>query len=207
MLISHGKKFIFIHIYKNAGTSIIAALLPVAAPQWQISIGQLLRKLHIPNGFDVQPYHDHITAPQLIEKMGQDAFRSYFSFAFVRNPWDWQVSLYRYMLQEPAHGQHQLVKSLGSFEKYIEWRVAKETKFQRDFVFSPSGEKLVGFIGRFENLERDFRTVCSRIGVSTPLPRLNSSGLTPYQEFYTPRTRQMVERAFEPDILQFEYSF
>lgn len=206
MLISHSKKFIFIHIYKNAGTSITSALMPFCVNSLPDNINLVLKKLHILN-FDPQPYPDHIRASQLIKRMGKRAFNSYFSFAIVRNPWDWQVSLYRYMLQEPAHGQHQLVKSLGSFEQYIEWRIAKDLKFQRDFIYSFSGEKQVNFIGRFENLERDFQTVCSHLGISASLPKLNVSGSIPYQEYYTPRTREIVYQAFEPDISLFEYSF
>jgi len=44
------------------------------------------------------PYHPHITASELISKIGKEDFDSYFSFAIVRNPWAWQVSQCEYPL-------------------------------------------------------------------------------------------------------------
>ena len=47
MIISHSKKFIFIHIYKTAGTSISQALLPHARFIEKISLenDNLLKKI------------------------------------------------------------------------------------------------------------------------------------------------------------------
>lgn len=113
--------------------------------------------------------------------MGQAKFDSYFSFAFVRNPWDWQVSLYTFMLKNKNHYQHNLAKSFSGFTEYIEWRCREDVRFQRDFVFSKDGKQLVNFIGRFENLEKDFNYICSQIGISVILPKFNQSGHRPYE--------------------------
>ena len=206
MLLSRKRKFIFIHIYKNAGTSITSALLPFAANTWQRGANRILRKFHV-TLLDPRPYPAHSTAADLIRYMGRAAFDSYFSFAIVRNPWDWQVSLYAYMLRTPCQPQHELVKSFGDFDTYIRWRCKDEVRFQKDFVYSESGELLVDFVGRFESLERDFQYVCSRIGASPALPWENASGLGPYRQYYTDETRELVRRAFEPDISLFQYSF
>lgn len=206
MLLSRKKRFIFIHIYKNAGTSITSALLPFTASKGQRGINRILRKLNL-SAFDHRPYPTHSTASEIIKQMGQDAFDSYFSFAFVRNPWDWQVSLYSYMLKNTAQVQHELVKSFGNFDTYIRWRCAEEVRFQKDFVYSENGELLVNFVGRFENLERDFQYICSHIGISALLPRQNVSNMKPYQQYYTDETRELVRQAFEPDIALFQYAF
>ena len=206
MLISYKKKFIFIHIYKNAGTSITTALTPFAMNKWQRGLGRVLSKFNISLA-TAQQYASHIRAFELIDEMGKDVFKSFFSFAIVRNPWDWQVSLYTYALKEPAHHQHDLIKNLGSFDKYIEWRVANEVRFQKDFIYSKDGEQLVDFIGRFERLEEDFQTICSRIGIAASLPKLNVSNEQSYQHYYTDRTMKLVKDAFEPDISIFGYTF
>lgn len=209
MLISEKHRFIFIHIYKNAGTSITAALLPFATNIWLYRANSILRKygISIPHYVDPHPYEGHITASELISRIGQSTFRTYFSFAIVRNPWDWQVSFYTFMLRNTHHHQHELTKNFRNFDEYIKWRCTEELRYQKDFVFSPDGTKLVDFIGRYEQLEDDFRSICSRIGISTHLPRLNVSKMKPYRDYYNKETIELVQRTFAPDIELFGYSF
>ena len=209
MLISRKHNFIFIHIYKNAGTSIVSALRPFDA---QGRLGQLInqasKKINIPSPFfDPQPFHDHITASEMIDALGKELFDSFFSFAFVRNPWDWQVSLYKFMLKDTDHYQHELVKNLGSFEEYIKWRCENEVRYQKDFIYSEKNELLIDFVGKFENIDADFKKICSHIRVTATLPKLNVSNTEPYQQFYTDKTRDLVRRIYKPDIELFEYDF
>ena len=208
MLISEKYKFIFVHIYKNAGTSITHALIPFATSQWQWIAHEALKKAGIPSPFfEPHPFHKHITAPEIIEHLGLEIFDSYFSFAIVRNPWDWQVSLYKYMLKEKTHHQHGFVKELGSFEEYIKWRCSNEVRFQKDYIYSQDDKLLVNFVGKYENLDKDFNQICTRIGISAALPKLNVSNTRPYQDYYTEETEELVRQAFEPDITTFAYSF
>ena len=209
MLISNRHKFIFIHIYKNAGTSISDSLLPYAATQGEIFVYKVLRKLHLTKVSPWEPYGGarHLQAQEIIEHMGEEKFRSYFSFTIVRNPWDWQVSLYSYMLKNERHVQHEKIRRLGTFDNYIQWRCASEVRFQKDFVYSPDGELLVNYVGRFESLSHDFAEICKHIGIAATLPMLNVSNTKPYQSFYSNETRCMVAETFAPDIELFGYSF
>lgn len=205
MLISHKYKFIFVHIYKNAGTSISTALLPFITTKFQRFANRQLRKVGI--SYCDQPCTTHATASKIISVIGEKEFKSYFSFGIVRNPWDWQISLYHYMLQNPNHPQHKLAQGFKDFEDYLNWRCIKEVRFQKDFLCSQDGELLVDFVGKFETLDQDFQKVCKHIGISTCLPKVNVSNTISYQEFYTQRTQEMVRSVFEPDISFFDYSF
>ncbi len=204
MLISRQHNFVFIHIYKNAGTSITAALMPFATSKWRGLANRALRKYT--KYFDPRPFPSHIKASEMVDRMGRKSFDSFFSFAIVRNPWDWQVSLYQYMLKDTTHEWHDFTKRLGSFEKYIVWRCEEQVRFQKDFIYS-NGELLVDFVGRFETLNEDFEKICSRIGISASLPKLNVSNTKPYREFYSSETKELVRRAFDPDISLLEYEF
>lgn len=207
MLISKKHQFIFIHIYKNAGTSVTNALRPFAASQWKNQISRILNRFHISTQFGPQPFPDHSTASDIINIMGKDNFNSYFSFAIVRNPWDWQVSLYKYMLKNTAHHQHELAKGFGNFDEYIRWRCAEEVRFQKDFIYSEDGELLVNYVGRFETIDDDFEKICSHIGISASLPKLNVSNSKPYQDYYNKETEELVRKTFHTDITLFGYDF
>jgi hypothetical protein len=157
--------------------------------------------------FDPKRFPTHITSNELIEIIGKDGFESNFSFAFVRNPWDRQVSLYSFMMRKPNHHQHKLVKRLDTFDKYIEWRCAEEVRFQSDFICSSGGDILVDFVGRFEQIDDDFSDICARIGIFATLPKLNVSNTIPYQQFNNHATRELIRKTYAPDIELFGYNF
>lgn len=223
MLISQRHNFIFIHIPKNAGTSITRALMPFALSNFRLKMIFIQNKMtfslkgrfpgRLPNSWvnPGHPYDNHIGAPYIFRKIGRDVFKSYFSFAIVRNPWEQQVSLYTFGLKAKWHPSHEFYKGLRSFDDYIKWRcseeASEEVRYQKDFIYSEDGELLVSFVGHYERLERDFNFICSQIGISTSLPKLNVSNTKPYQEYYNVETKELVRRTFEPDIRLFEYDF
>lgn len=208
MLISRKKQFIFIHIYKTAGTSITKALMPFSASIWRRGAVKVLKKMNIPVPYlDPQPFPPHIKATEIINEIGTEEFKSFFSFAIVRNPWDWQVSLYNYMLRNTNHFQHELIKELNGFDEYIRWRCRGNASLQKDFIYSENNELLVDFLGKFEQINKDFQKICSQIGVSATLPKINVSNTIPYQEYYNDKTKELVRKTFEPDISLFEYKF
>ena len=206
MLISKKYRFIFIHIYKNAGSSITKALKPFAQSNWQKKANRIFKIFGI-SYFDPRPHPTHISAAELKSKMSKKRFESYFKFGIVRNPWDWEVSLYTYMLKKPKHPGHEIVKSFRNFEEYLERKYTKPAKYQKSFLFSDQNEQLVDFIGRFEKLDNDFNKICAHLGFTATLPRRNVSNTKPYQEYYNKRTIELVRKKLEPDIILFEYDF
>jgi len=210
MLISRKHKFLFVHVYKNAGMSISKGLSPFAVSRYQRETVRVLKQMRLPcpMRWDPTPYETHATASDLISLMGRAEFNSFFSFAVVRNPWDWLVSLYFYVLKKPDHHLHRLFKEQGSFQNYICWQCEGGLPLQKDFIFSQDGEQLVSFIGRYEELDRDFKHICMKVGVSADLPQLNVSRKTrSYKEYYDDRLVQMVREKYQPDIDLFDYRF
>jgi hypothetical protein len=214
MLISHKYRFIFVHVYKNAGTSISTALMPFA---FYNSIHRYLyliikKKLgkfgvRVPEKLNPEPCDGHGTAAQIMQVVGRDVFKSYFTFAVVRNPWDWQVSLYNFMLKTPTHHQHEQILGFKDFREYLLWRCREEVRYQKDFIYTADDKLLVDFVGRYENLTDDFQTICNRIGIHAELPKMNVSKSKPYQEYYTPETVELVRKTFDADIRLFGYDF
>lgn len=209
MILSRKHKFIFVHIYKNAGTSIKNALRPFVTTKMQRESVRALKRLRLPypQHWDLAPFHEHVQATELVAALGQSVFDSFFSFAIVRNPWDWQVSLYTSGLKYANQFQPDIVKDFRSFDEYIRWRCDQQVHYQKDFVLSDNDQQIVDFIGRYENLDQEFEYICSRIGVFARLPKLNVSKTHDYREYYCDKTIDLVNQAFEPDICAFGYDF
>lgn len=193
MLISHSHKYIFVHNYKVAGTSVHSALKASA------STGPSLLKKISKNYPKIYTYDfpAHSKASELKERLPKEMFDTYFKFGFVRNPWDWQVSLYKYMLLTKDHHQHQLVKSMNGFEEYIDWRINEDFHLQKEFFYDKDGTLLMDFIGKFENLSADFNTVCEKIGVRASLPHLKRSNEKDnLVKYYSEKTVNVAYKAF-----------
>lgn len=217
MLISHSHRFIFFHVAKTGGLSVREALLPYATEPEHFKIIRPPREIQgQPN-----PVYEmwqtlllHARAADARRALPPETFQSYFKFAFVRNPWDWHVSMYHFILREPAHARHALVRALGSFEGYVRWVVNEShpypkgaTKFQLDALCDSDRRLQVDEVGRYESLSEDFQRFCARLGIRAELPHLNRSAHHAYQAYYTPETRELIGTCFREDVQTFGYTF
>ena len=206
MILSHSRKFIFIHLYKTGGTSVRRCLERYDAGykphHWVKS------KLTPKPVFNSKIAHKHATAKAIRETVGADVFDRYFSFCFVRNPWAWQVSLYHYVLKNQSHDQYDLFKSFQGFDEYLAWRCDGNVQFQKDYLVDNQNKQIVKFIGRMETVNQDFETICEQLGLGPhALPHLNSSDSKGYRSFYDSKAETMLAEAFQPDIEMLGYEF
>jgi len=110
------------------------------------------------------------------------------------------------MLKLESHHQHNLIKSMKSFDEYIDWRVHNDLDLQKTFFYE-NDICLVDEIGKMENLKEDFEKICTKIGIDVKLPHLNSSRNDKnYMKYYTKNSIEMVNQAFREDIELFNYS-
>ena len=210
MEISYSHRFIFVHVYRVGGQSVSAALRPYSyVPRQYFARVPVLRRLRATQLFKLQEhYYGHIKAKELKAGLPPEIFDSFLKFAFVRNPWEWHVSIYHYVRQRTDHPDHELFTSFRGFEDYFDWRLnRKGVELQSEFILSDSGDLLVDFVGRYETLAQDFATVCSRIGIDGALPHNNRSTHRDFREYYTPETRDLVAEAYKDDIDFLGYEF
>ncbi|MTJ29320.1 sulfotransferase family 2 domain-containing protein [Aphanizomenon sp. UHCC 0183] len=217
MLISYSHKFIFFHIAKAAGSSIKEALQSYAQEPEKFKINRPQRML----GDKINPLYEiwesslwHAKAKDVQKEFSPEIYNSFYKFAFVRNPWDWQVSYYHFILKEKAHIRHELVKSMAGFEEYLKWVINTKnpfpkgaTKLQKEIITDSQGRLIVDYIGRYETLATDLNYVCQQLNLQTSLPYLNQSKHRNYQEYYNPKTIKLVEEHFQEDIALFGYTF
>lgn len=207
MIISHTKKkFIFIHIFKTAGTSFRKVLYPLANTRLQGHLRRFFLKMGL-DFYNPSPLRDHVTAQEVISLIGRNKFDSYLSFAVVRNPWDWQVSLYSYMLLNQEHPQHELMLRMKSFDDYIKWRCENEVRSQKEFLVDQCGKIVVKKILKFETLQNDYNKLSDELNITAKLPRLNKSDRRDYREYYNSESIEMVAKFFQEDIQMFNYKF
>lgn len=206
MLLNEQHKYIFIHVPKVAGVSI----------QYALS-----RAKGHPSNARTRTFYDHVTCRQLIHKIGEERFGSFFSFAFVRNPWDWMHSLYYFTLQHHLKRWENLVpyyKQLGfnnwvinEYEKWTmtmtPWHTKTEPYQQLDWLIDKEGKNAVSFIGRYETLATDFNYVCKQIKDNVALPHANRTNHSHYHEEYNQEAIDKVAKSFARDIEYFNYEF
>ena len=182
-MISHKHRFIFIEVPKTGTTTICSVLSS--------------------NCDAVQPCK-HLSIKKYKEKFSKET-SSYFKFAFVRNPWDRALSLYKYIVKTPKHYYHKQCLQFVNFSAYLRERPLLPQQY--DFL-SKHGKNQLNFIGKLENLQADFDIVCDKIGIpQQQLPHHNKTKHKHYTEYYDDETRQIVAEKYAKDIEYFNYKF
>jgi chondroitin 4-sulfotransferase 11 len=140
-------EYLFIWINKTAG----------------VSIAKLL-------GIDKDVYN-HYTASELRDILGSSSFENAFKFCFVRNPWDKVVSEFRFRIwtyqneltEDSSFADWVRSTYVDNDPKYYGW--PKMFLPQLEWITDEKGDIIVDFVGRFENLQADFDTVCDEINL------------------------------------------
>jgi hypothetical protein len=217
MLLSLKYKFLFVHIAKTGGTSIRDALWyykwtdPYRIPQFLCSRLSALTGHRIGAKF---PRHAKLVAAQ--EMLPRAVFEGLFKFAFVRNPWDLQVSSYHHIRRE----RPELIARVDGFEAFLRWKfdparppqyhADMSTELQSDYLIDLRGRSLIDFVGRYEFLAEDFAEACRRIGIRCPeLPHARKAHdrQRDYRSYYNDATAQLIADHYRPDIERFGYRF
>ena len=172
-MISHHHKCLFIHIPKNAGQSIEMMFINLLGLTWSTRAPLLLTTNSNPNLGPPRLAHLTATDYAKYKYISEEQFENYFKFAFVRNPWDRAVSFYKYMGKGSGKNFKDFICEdfLSVIWKQKYWFVRP----QHEFIYE-NGEKLVDYVGRFENLKDDCKTAFDKMGLPfDDIPHVNSS--------------------------------
>ncbi len=218
MLISYKYNFIFVHIAKTGGTSIRSALTPLLLKDPFRIIQYFFNRISaITNHKAGVKFPRHAKIIAAYEILPRDVFNKMFKFAFVRNPWDLQVSSYHHVKRERPH----LLKNINSFEDFLKFKLEEDRPYhyildaskepQWFSLIDLSGNCLMDFVGRFENLEQDFQKVLSMLGINKkitlPHKRKSQTREKDYRRYYNERSYELIEKHFKEDIEHFGYTF
>ena len=228
MILSHEHKFIFLRTKKTAGTSIELALSELCGPDdvitpltredearragrrgaqnWRLhswwKSPRLLKSAWFKFSAKDYGFYNHMKAEEMRAHIDPAVWRSYFKFAFERNPWDRQVSLYYHRYREE--------NDRPDFATFI--HKDKKAHINNFGVYSIDGNLAVDFLGRFETLEKDLRFALEHVGLSTAeaLPDAKTRfrpGSVPYRDHYDEETRNIVADWYASEIKLLGYEF
>lgn len=175
-MISHPHRCLFVHIPKTAGQSIEHVFLKLLGLTWKQRAALLLRYNACPELGP--PRLAHLRAADYVRcgHMSRAEFADYFSFSFVRNPWDRAVSFYKYIGSPTEYDFKRFAVEVlpNHLWHAMHWFVQPQTEYLYN-----EGKLMVDFVGRFETLQSDFREVCNRLDLPpNDLPFVNRSDST-----------------------------
>ncbi len=98
---------------------------------------------------------------------------------------------------------------IATYELLKHYRGLKESDslFQYNYVCDLNSNILLNYVGRFENLNKEFQKIMKILNLKEELPFINSSTHEYYTSYYNDNTRKLVEDLYQIDILKFGYTF
>ncbi|MGB3297849.1 MAG: sulfotransferase family 2 domain-containing protein [Phormidesmis sp.] len=200
--ISHVYQCIFVHIPKTGGTSIESTAM---FDDQRRTTGEKVS--------------GHSTALKFREACPKE-FERYFKFAFVRNPYDRLVSAFFYLSKGGSGSSDKQI-----FEKYIAKYNGNFKSFcldflsceniqksihlrpQTDFICDENGEIVVDYLGRLENIRRDYRFVCQKLNFPFKLEHKRKGSHRHYSAYYTPEIVETVSSIYQKDLELLGYQY
>lgn len=187
---------IFIHIPKTAGTSVERAIFKTE--HWLVGHRKAL---------------DYV-------RVDEEKFHSYFSFAFIRNPFDRMVSAFHYLKQGGGNAidknfADEHLKDCFDFRSFIlalkndtfKEKILAWMHFVPQYIYVCDEDKnvLVDFLGKFENLEEDFSKLLRILNRKESLSKANKSKHLSFEKYYDKTAFAVVKELYKDDFELFDY--
>jgi len=215
MIISHGRKFIFVHIPKTGGTSLSLAL-EAKAMKDDILIGDTPKAKNRRKRIkDVQVsgrLWKHARLTDIYGLVTQEQIERYLVFTIVRNPWDRVVSYYHWLkMQKFNHPAVKIAKN-NSFADFLATPSTQSSLHNdatRYYVSDLNGIVRCDMYLRMEYLSEDAGRLGENLGIKlADLSHDNRSEReSDYTGYYDVESQNIVHAAFADDIERFEYRF
>ncbi|MFD2174462.1 sulfotransferase family 2 domain-containing protein [Rhodobacter lacus] len=215
MIVSPGRRYIFVHIPKTGGTA-LAAALEARAMADDILVGDTekarRRKGRLKGVTTAGRLWKHATLADAVGLYTEAEAQAWFTFTLVRNPWDRMVSYYHWLrAQSFAHPAVGLAQALdfASFVTHPETAATIAQWPAARYLALASGPVPGAHFLRLEHFAEDAQALEAHLGFRlAPLARRNASARArDWRPYYTDATAAAVARFAAADIAQFHYSF
>lgn len=190
-MISKSHKFIFIHVPKCGGMTVMK---------------------HFKSFWT--PTNEHMFMSEIDEMIGD--LDSYYKFTVVRNPWERMASLWSYYTQPKFKKYRDMFKSeygIDSFEKFIHMLPTLKSKYTPKTTFASASEYLGDYdydkVILLDNLTEELLNLSKvLVGSKNAIKIQNKSKKTnEYMSEYTSKMIDIVSQVYSDDIEQFKFKF
>ncbi|AHD00503.1 sulfotransferase family 2 domain-containing protein [Leisingera methylohalidivorans] len=214
MILSPGRKYVFIHIPKTGGTA-LALALEARAMADDMMLGDtpkaLKRRRRLKDAQTRGRLWKHSALADIDGLVPKETLRSLFAFTLVRNPWDRAVSYYHWLQEQRfSHPAVQLAQTLEfrAFVQHPQIVSAFQGSPAVSYMRRADGAEQCQLYIRLEHFQEDARPLFDHLGFSLDLPRVNESGRQrDWRGYYDDAAAEAIAGACAADIGQFEYSF
>ncbi len=214
MIISKGRRYIFVHIPKTGGTAMALALEARALAD-DILIGdtpKARRRRGRLKGIETRGrLWKHSSLAEIDGLMAPEEIAALFSFTMVRNPWDRMVSYYSWLRAQRF--DHPAVRRAQAFD-FAAFVAAPETQAAwaalpaRAYLTDAGGVERSCLSIRLEQWRTDAVPLWDHLGFSLELRQVNASERgSDYRDYYGQDTARIVARISAEDIARFGYRF
>jgi hypothetical protein len=215
MILSRGRRYIFVHIPKTGGTALSLAL-EARAMKDDILIGDTpkarARRGRLQGVTSAGRLWKHSTLADILGLASEAEIAGFFTVTLVRNPWDRMVSYYHWLRgQSFAHPAVGLAKSHGfsGFLNHAQTRTALRLWPYAAYMRDGSGSPRASLYARLEHLDSDLAPFEAHLGFRlTPLARANQSERArDWRGFYSDPDAALIADLCAEDIARFGYRF
>jgi hypothetical protein len=215
MILSRGRRYIFIHIPKTGGTALSLAL-EARAMKDDVLIGDTpkaqRRKGRLKDVRSAGRLWKHSTLADIAGLATDEEIASFFVVTLVRNPWDRMVSYYHWLRdQRFDHPAVELAKccDFSGFLNADETRTSFATHPFGRYVTTGQGQERCDLFIRLEEFVKDVRPFEAHLGFPlAPLAPVNRSTRDrDWRGYYSDNDAALLAQICAADIARFGYGF
>ncbi|MCB2128431.1 MAG: sulfotransferase family 2 domain-containing protein [Rhodobacteraceae bacterium] len=215
MILSRGRRYIFVHIPKTGGTALTLALEARAAKD-DIIVADTpkgrARRRRLKDAQTAGRLWKHSTLADIRGLATDDEVAAFFTVTLVRNPWDRMVSYYHWLRgQTFAHPAVALAKStdFSTFLNAPETRLAFTRAPYGHYVTTAMGQERCDLFIRLEHFDADVAPFEAHLGFRlAPLaPANRSERPRDWRGFFKDGDAETVAALCAEDIARFGYRF